>query len=240
MSDLYKIHFGFSKSKRYPQAVELAKLVNKHEIRGEGEDVWHIVTFTNEQIDLMASFYKIAGGLPYPKIYGAEVLSLILYLCEGYEYSYNSNAKKDRIRKASERLQIETDKTSEELANYLDNKYWKTYQQDMTKVNEKLRNEGYLDSFNYTTMRQIEATKRPKELLPEYQKIRKLISNGKYEDAVNKYYNTLGDRFYGELNNELIYLKRLAKIPLTGRDLLYFRSESSRNELVNSNLSEYC
>jgi hypothetical protein len=240
MSDLYKIHFGFSKSKRYPQAVELAKLANKHEIRGEGEDVWHIVTFTNEQIDLMASFYKIAGGLPYPKIYGAEVLSLILYLCEGYEYSYNSNAKKNRIRRASERLQIETEKTSEELASYLDNKYWKTYQQDMTKVNEKLRNEGYLDSFNYTTMRQIEATKRPKELLPEYQKIRKLISNGKYEDAVNKYYNTLGDRFYGELHNELIYLKRLTKIPLTGRDLLYFRSESSRNELINSNLSEYC
>jgi hypothetical protein len=240
MSDLYKIHFGFSKSNRYPQAVELAKLANKHEIRGEGEDVWHIVTFTNEQIDLMASFHKIVGNMSCPKIYGADILSLVLYLREGYEYSYNSHAKKNRIRRASERLQIETGKSSEELASYLEDKYWKTYQQDMTNVNEKLRNEGYLNSFNYTTMRQIEATKSPKELLPEYQEIRKLISNGKYEEAVNIYYNALGDRFYGELHNELIYLKRLAKIPLTGRDLLYFRSESSRNELINSNLSEYC
>jgi len=240
MSDSYKIHFGFSKSKRYPQAVELAKLANKHETRGEGEDVWHIVTFTNEQIDLMASFYKIARNLPYPRIYGTDILSLILHLREGYEYSYNSNAKKNRIRKASTRLQTETKKTPQELARHLDDKYWQEYQQDMARVNEKLTNEGYLDSFNHTTMRFIKATKRPREALPEYQEIRELIKNGKYEETVNKYYNTLGDRFYGELHNELIYLKRLAKIPLIGRDLLYFRSESSRNELINSNLSEYC
>ncbi len=240
MSDLYKIHFGFSKSKRYPQAVELAKLANKHEIKGEGEDIWHIVTFTNEQIDLMASFYKIAGGLPYPKIYGADVLSLILYLREGYEYSYNSHTKKKRIRKAAEKLQFETKKTPQELAEYLDDKCWKVYQQDMTKVNEKLKSEGYLDSVDYTTMKYIEATKRPKEFLPEYQEIREFISNGEYDEAIQKYYDTLGDRFYGELHNELIYLKRLAKVSITGRDLLYFRNESSRNELINSNLSEYC
>jgi len=240
MAELYRIHFGFSKSKRYPQAIELAKLSHKHEIRGEGEDIWHIVTFTNEQINLMASFYKIASSLPYPKIYGADVLSLILYLCEGYEYSYNSNAKKNRIRKASKRLQIETKKIPQELARYLDDKYWKAYQQDMARVSEKLASEGYLDSFNHTNMRYIKATKRPKEALPEYQEIRELITNRKYEEAVNKYYNTLCDRFYGELHNEFIYLKRLARIPLTGRDLLYFRKESSRNELINSNLSQYC
>ena len=240
MSELYKIHFGFSKSRRYPQAVELAKLAHKHEIKGEGEDIWHIVTFTNEQIDLMASFYKIARSLPYPKIYGADVLSLILYLSEGYEYSYNSHAKKNRIRKASERLQIETKKTPQELASFLDDKHWKAYQQDMARVNEILRNEGYLDSFDHTTMRYIGATKRPKEAILEYREIRELITNGKYEEAVKKYCNTLGDRFYGELHNELTYLKRLAKIPLTGRDILFFRNESSRNELIDSNLSEYC
>lgn len=240
MSELYRIHFGFSKSKRYPQAVELAKLAHKHEIRSEGEDIWHIVTFTDEQTDLMASFYKIARNLPYPKIYGADVLSLILYLRDGYEYSYNSQAKKERIRKACEKLQTETRKAPQELGTFFDDKYWKPYQEDMVKVNEKLRDEGYLDSFNHITMRHIEATKRPKEFFPEYQEIRELISNGKYEEAVQKYYDTLGDRFYGELHNELIYLKRLAKIPLCGRDLLYFRNESSRNKLINSNLLEYC
>jgi hypothetical protein len=240
VSELYRIHFGFSKSKRYPQAVKLAKLAYNHEIQGEGEDVWHTVTFTNAQIDLMASFYKIAKYLLPPKMYGADFLSLILYLRDGYEYSYDSHAKKERIRKASEKLQMETKKSPQELASFLDDKYWKTYQQDMMKVNEKLRDEGYLDSFNNTTMEYINATKEPKEFLPEYQEIRKLISNGKYEDAVQRYYDTIGDRFYGELHSELIYLKRLAKIPLTGRDLLYFRNEASRNELINTNLSEYC
>jgi len=215
-------------------------LANKHEIRGEEEDIWHIVTFTNEQIDLMASFYKIARNLPYPKICGADILSFILYLREGYEYSYNSHAKKKRIRKAAEKLQFETKKNPQELAQYLDDNSWKVYQQDMAKVNEKLKSEGYIDSVDYTTMKYIEATKRPKEFLPEYQEIREFISNGEYDEAIQKYYDILGDRFYGELHNELIYLKRLAKTPLTGRDLLYFRSESSRNELINSNLSEYC
>jgi len=41
-----------------------------------------------------------------------------------------------------------------------------------------------------------------------------------YKEAVRKYYDILGDKFYGELHNELIYLKRLAKIPLVGRDLI--------------------
>lgn len=240
LQKLYRIHFGFSKSKRYPQAVELAKLSPKHEIRGEGEDIWHIVTFTDKQTDLMACFYKIARNLPYPKIYGADVLSLMLYLRDGYEYSYNSEAKKERIHKACEKLQMETGKTRQELANSLDDEYWKIYQRDVAKVYEKLQKEGYLDSFNHTTMRYVKATKRPKEFLPEYQEIRALISNGKYKEAVQKYYDTLGDRFYGELHNELIYLKRLAKIPLRGRDLLYFRNESSRNELIDSNLLEYC
>jgi len=240
MSELYTIRFGFSKSKRYPQAVELAEFAHKHEIRSEGEGIWHIVTFTEEQTDLMASFYEITRNLPYPKIYGADILSLVLYLRNGYEYSYNSQAKKERIRKASEKMQMQTGKTPLELARFLDDKYWKPYEQDMVKVNQKLRKEGYLDSLDHTTARYIEPTKRPKEFLPRYQEIRGLISNGKYEEAVQKYYDSLQDRFYGELHNELIYLKRLAKIPLTGRDLLYFRNESSRNDLINSNLSDYC
>jgi hypothetical protein len=240
MPDFYKIHFGFSKSKRYPQALELAKLANKHEIRGEGEDIWHIVTFKNEQIDLMASFYKIAKSLSRPKIYGIDIISLILYLRDGYKYFYDSNAKKNFIDQAAKRLQTETKKNSQELANYLDKKYLQKYEQDMSRVIEKLQNEGFFDSFNHATMKFIKATKKPEEALPEYRKIRGLIENRKYEEAINSYYNTLGNNFYGELHNELIYLKRLAKIPLTGRDLLYFRSESSRDELVNSNLSEYC
>lgn len=241
MNELYKIHFGFSKSKRYPQAVELAKLAHQREIRGEGEDIWHIVSFTDEQTDLMASLYKIAKNLPGPKVYGVSVLSLILYCrTEHYDYAYASKAFKYRVRSAAERLKTETGKTFQELVDFLEENYWKPCQEDMLKVNEKLRKEGYLDSIDPVTGNLVKAQKKPKEYIPQYQEIRKLISKGKYEEAVQKYYDTLGDRFYSELHNELIYLKRLANIPLAGRVLLYFRSESSRNELVNSNLSEYC
>ena len=62
MSKTYRIHFGFFRSRRYPQAVELCKLAHRHEIRGEGEDLWHIVSFTDSQIDLMAALYKLLVG----------------------------------------------------------------------------------------------------------------------------------------------------------------------------------
>lgn len=81
-----------------------------------------------------------------------------------------------------------------------------------------------------------ESTNNPSE----HQEIRDLISKGKYEETVQRYYDTLGSRFYGELHSELIYLKRLGRIPLIGRDLMYFRTEATRNELIRSNLKEYC
>ena len=245
MNKLYRIHFGFSKSKRYPQAVELAKLAHQYEVRGESQDIWHIVTFTDEQIDLMASFYKIARNLPRPKLHGIDILSLLLY-CQGkynHIYPYSSDAYKariDQVRLAAERLKVETGKKLQELASFLEESYWKPWQEDMVKVNEKLRKEGYLDSFDPASGNPIIGKRKPKEYLPQYQEIRELISKGKYKKAVRKYYDILGDRFYNELHNELIYLKRLGNIPLMGRDLLYFRTESARNELVTSNLSEYC
>lgn len=241
MTELYKIHFGFSKSKRYPQAVELSRLAHQHEIRGEGEDMWHIVSFTDEQNDLMASLYKTAKNLPRPKVYEANVLSLILYCRNGhYDYAYASKAYKDRVRSAAERLKIETGKTFQELVDFLGENYLKPWQEDMVKVKEKLRKEGYIDFIDPITINLVKAQKKPKEYITQYQEIRELISTGKYEKAVQKHYDTLGNKFYGELHNELIYLKHLANIPLTGRDLLYFRSESLRNELINFNLSEYC
>jgi len=241
MAELYKVHFGFSKSKRYPQAVELSKYAHQHEIQGEGEDMWHTVSFTDKQNDLMASLYKTAKNLPRPKVYGADVLSLILYCQnEHYDYAYASKAYKDRVRSAAEKLKIETGKTFQELVDFLEENYWKPWQGDMVKVNEKLREEGYLDYIDPASGNLIKANKKPKEYIAQYQEIRVLISQGKYEEAVQKYYDNLGDKYYGGLHNELIYLKRLANIPLTGRDLLYFKNESSRNELINSYLSEYC
>jgi len=83
---LYRIHFGSSKkSKKYKQAVELSNIAYKHEEIGDGEDLLHIVYFTDKQIDLMASIYNLSRNLT-PKIYGANIISLILDL-NGKVYS---------------------------------------------------------------------------------------------------------------------------------------------------------
>jgi len=235
MSKTYRIHFGFSKSRRYPQAVELSKLAHQHETRGEGEDIWHIVSFTDSQIDLMAALYKLLVGKSE-----ADILYLIIYCrSEGqYDYAYYSQRNRERIRFAAERLIMESGKSLQDLAKVLENNYWEPARKDIAEVEQRIIREGYI-AFKDASGGLVKATKKTKEHIAHYQEVRGLISVGKYEEALGKYYAILGDTFYGELTGELIYLKRLASIPLTGRDLLYFRSESSRDGFIASNLAEY-
>jgi hypothetical protein len=102
-----------------------------------------------------------------------------------------------------------------------------------------MKDDGYISYVDYKTGDLINITREPKEYIVQYEEVRELISRSKYQEAVQRYYDILGDKFYGELHGELIYLKRLAAIPLTGRDLIYFKSESSRDEIISSNLAEY-
>jgi len=251
MTELYRIHFGYSTSKRYPQAVELCKLAHQHETRGAGEDIWHIASFTDSQIDLMAALYKLLVGksalspcfmsIPRPKIYGADILSLITYCRKDgrYDYTYASQKHKERIHLAAEKLKSETGKSFQDLARFLEDNYWEPLRKDISTVEQRLKCEEYIGFPDSATGNLVMAARKPKEYIAQYQEVQGLISRGKYKEAVQRYYDILGDRFYGELHGELIYLKRLAIIPLIGRDLLYFRSEASRDELISTNLTEY-
>src|SRR3989344_2916053 len=87
----YNITFGYTGSKYYPQAVELAKLAHGYETMGSGENIWHIATFANneDQIDLMAQLWRYAKHLPkYPELYGVEAWMLGLYLEKKNRFSY--------------------------------------------------------------------------------------------------------------------------------------------------------
>ncbi|MFQ5685193.1 MAG: hypothetical protein ACE5GV_00895 [Candidatus Scalindua sp.] len=99
------------------------------------------------------------------------------------------------------------------------------------EVERRLEKEGYYNSRNL---------KNPREFIPKYIEIRKHISESNFSEAVNKYYASLGNEFYGPLHKELIYLKRLGGIHLKGRDLLSFRTESDQSNLIKSNVYEYC
>lgn len=240
MGDLYRIHFGFSKSKRYNQAVEIAKLAFDYKTTGYGEDIEHIVCFTREQVDLMALLYKITRGFRRfisRKINGVNISSIILYCRNGqYNNFYVRLGYKDRIREAAEKLREETGKSFSELADYLKSE---SNEEDNKKVLLILKQEGYLDYIDENGKFK-NAVNKPKEYISKYKTIKSLIAERNYKEAIKVYYDTLGDKFHDELHSELIYLKRLAKMPLIGRDLLYFRTESTRNDLIKSNIKEYC
>src|SRR5208337_1239702 len=97
-----------------------------------------------------------------------------------------------------------------------------------------------LDRIDRASLKLIPATcPIPDEPVGAIREIRALVSAGKLQDAITAYYANLGNKFYGELTSELIYLKRLAGVPLVGRDLLIFRSESSCDDFLRQHLEEY-
>lgn len=243
MSVEYRIHFGFSKrSKFYPQAVELAALAPRHEIRGKGEDVWHIVSLTEANIELLHRLYLVARKLPRPKVYGADALCLS-FAAEGPRPPWNGLplfARTKRVQSALEQIQRATGKSGSELARLIREEYVEPLNRDALAVSEKLKAVGRLDRVDRTSVKVIPATcPIPDEPVGAIRAIRTLVSDGKLQDAIAAYYASLGEKFYGELTSELIYLKRLAGVPLAGRDLLMFRSESSCDDFVRQYLGEY-
>jgi hypothetical protein len=173
---LYRYYFAPTQGRIFPQAKEIADLAHKHEILNNEQGICHIVTFTEDQLDLMASFYNVARNLLPPP-----------------------------------------------------GEYFKEGTLARLEIQRKLEKEGYTSSNG----------KKPEEYVPKYIEIKKLIADHFYHKAVEKYYEFLGNNDYGELHAELIYLKRLGNIHLSGRDLLFFRPESNRSDLVRSNISEY-
>ena len=85
-----------------------------------GTDSWHVVSFTDEQTDLMPSFFKIAQHLPRLRLHGADVSHVISYCRDGmWVCDPDWSQKTQRIEQASERLCVETGKKPHELAEQL-------------------------------------------------------------------------------------------------------------------------
>ena len=138
-------------------------------------------------------------------------------------------------------LMAEMKMGKQDLTKYVDDTYLTPIRQDVKRVVERLTSEGFFATYDVRTGVKLPARRRLEEENPLFSEIRSSISRGQYTEAISKYYAILGDKPYGELQaRELLYLKRLAKVELAGRDLLAFRPESSLTDLINDNLQEYC
>ncbi len=241
MPEEYRIHFGFSKSKRYQQALELASYAHKHEIQNSGPDIWHTLSFTEEQTDLMALIHQTTKGFRYPQCDGVDIHKLLIYAKHGeYTYIYDSPGTRERVQSVANNIMTTHNFDLSALATFIKCTYVTPIFADIKRVISRLASEGYLETHDPKTQSRISPTRKPKEHNPIYAEIRDYIGRGQYREAIEKYYEALGDKPYGELNEELLYLKRLGNIQLCGRDILIFKPESSRSDLIKANIWEYC
>jgi hypothetical protein len=254
----YRIHFGYSKSTDYQQARELRLLA--HEFHNYGihvdiwnasrleyfnarippdfvEHAWYVAVFTEGQIDFMAHFYNIAVKLPEPQLFGVSLLDLEKYSISrrSGKSDYQSNERDVNAFQLIE-LKINVgypiiEVIKEDAAEYILNKIIGPWRQDMMQVEQILYKNGYRGTEK--------VTKNPIDYTKLNRKIRLEIEHRDYIQAFSTYCEMFGGKSLGGLNKELLYLKRLAQLPFEGRDLLFFRTSSSRNELIESRINEY-
>jgi len=239
------VHFGHSRRSRfYPQALELAEIARSHVEHGSASSRWHSVVIEGVDLDLLALLYKFARRLPYPKVLGADVLSMSLACRHGLEHQSadGSAAKLERVARACEELRSHLGVDLRKAGQLLDRHILRPVQEDMNNAMERLQLEGFLDRRDPDDPRHISiitAWRKPREIHPPLISIREHIQDGQYERAVEEYYRFQGDAPYGELTRELLYLKRLGGLELSGRDVLYFLPPVSRSPLVDEFLAEY-
>jgi hypothetical protein len=244
MSELpqYTIHFGKPKrSKYFPQAIELAGLAKQHEIRGTGDDEWHIVTISEDQLDLLATLYPLAEKLPLPKVYGADLQYLFAYAHSGgtYDYYHASKNTKEKAKKAAELLMEEKGFDFEGLTAYLAEEFLSKINTDMQVAKKRLVDEGMIDYIDQRTGTWVRASKEVREPVLGINTVKERIRAGDYAGAVKSYYEMLGKEYSGPLTYELIYLKRLARLPLEPRDYLYFKHKTAKTDLIDDNIEEF-
>ncbi len=239
----YKIHFGFStRSKYYPQAVKLAELAETHEIIAQSDDdLWHIVTLNENQIDLMAQLYPIAIKINGPRVRGADLGYLYAYVVSKgtYDYVHASKTTKNKVSEVTKYFIEKKGWDFNKIKAYLLENYINPISKDMQAVREKLISEEMLDYRDNRTNSFVYAKRKPIEQIDVLREIKNLIQSGNHKKAISRYYEYLGNNLYSNFTKELIYLKRLAKKNLKPRDILYFLAESSRSELIKRNLDEY-
>lgn len=138
----YKIHFGYSKrSKYYPQAVKLAELAEAHEIKGQSDDdLWHIVTLNENQIDLMAQLYPIAIKIKGPKVQGVDLGYLMAYVSTKgtYDYVHASKTTKNKVSEVTKYFMDKKGWDFNKIRNYLKENYINPISKDMQAVREKI------------------------------------------------------------------------------------------------------
>lgn len=260
----YRVHFGVSDSEIYRLAIETAKLANDHQIfqhnifawnsfqlqyrqsripKGFIQHGWHIIEFTEDQVDLMAYFYSLVKYLPEPDIYGTKLSLLEKYIDKDTCKEIPENDL-EQTKKTFELIELSINKDFPNKIQYSAIDYIKAriidrWHNAMARVEVKLSEEGYLDSLVSETGIVIKASKQPKDYASLYQRIKSQISKGMFEDAIFTYYEITEGKDFGGMFRELMYLKFLAHIPFTGQDLVHFRSGSKKIDLINNHLQEY-
>lgn len=255
----YRVHFGVSESEDYHLAVELAKLTNDHQVvqeyvhasndfqfqfrkkyipEGFVKHEWNIVEFTDDQLDFMAFFYGIAKKLPEPKVFGTS-LSLLEEYINGEIPEQDLELAKRTFELIEFSINSDFPKIQISAVENIRKNIIGRWRNSMKRVESKLFEKGYLDYPTSQTDSVIRNVKQPKNYLSLCQTIKSQISQGLFADAVSTCYEITDGKYFGGMFRELIYLKFLGRIPLTGKDLVHFRTDSDRTDLINNHFDEY-
>lgn len=241
-----RLHFGYSKNRNFGKAVLLSEQAEKHIIKGEGINQWHIVDFNesdNNQANLAANIYRLTARYVYPKFHGADIH--LLYNCaindgkyrKTTNYIYAPNGK--LAERALHAITSEQNKSNADIAKEL-GKIINQINSDMEILKSFLEQAGYIQTRFGGKL--ISGTNKIKAVTPsEYTLIKNLIAKKNYDQAVKEYYKHFKDKIIKNdvFSNELVYLKREAGIQISGLELIAIHGISRNNRIVAKNREQF-
>jgi hypothetical protein len=249
----YSVHFPQCDEPSYAVALEVADLAFEHgivETSGgvrtdlhqtppeELADAWHVVRCWSDQVDLLAFLFKLAQELPPPRLCGVDLPTFHAHLDSAYA---GSGSEMDgKIQEAVAKLAAHKPPMYQTLSEFFSDRFFSPWQRNIQRTTRKLLSEGYLRESGSSRGQALEPGIIPKDYHQLYRELKKLVLDRRYAEAIDKYYEIVGDAFYGPFRAEFLYLKTLAGAPLLGRDLVTFRPDLRTNDFIFANAREYC
>ena len=183
---------------------------------------WYIGSVTTSNVDLLAFIHQFLGSIAPPIIFGIDLHSLIEF-CSG-------KLESPELTRINEDLQFilppETD-----VKEYIVKRILRTTMFDKNKINETLRENGYLDT--------VQSPRQPLDYFALRKDVKQKILDKDYIELRNLFLVLVGNEITTDNYKENLYLKRINHTQIKAADILPLRPLSKDSHFIIDNRTEY-
>lgn len=194
----------------------------KERLLGGNRVNWYIGSITTTNVDLLAFIHKFLGSMAPPIIFGIDLNSLIEFC--------SAKLESPELTRIYEDLKFilppETD-----VKEYIVKRILRTTIFDKNKIEETLRENGYLDT--------VQSPHKPLDYFALRKDVKQKILDKDFIELRNLFLILVGNEITTDNYKENLYLKRINQTKITASDILPLRPLSKDSYFIIDNRAEF-